>query len=526
MPAARLATQAEAETYLGDPGAEGLYLGRYLDVAAGRLGDKLVYRGERHAILFGPNGSGKGASFLMPNLLGDYLKGRSVVVIDPKGELAAVCAGCRHWMENGRRGSVKILDPFGKLREVVGNSPQHDYLAKNGLLDSEGFNPLAALDSKTDNFYDDAAAIGEALIKIEGNEPHWSESAQGLITGLVMWEAARTKAPGEVASLDNVRRILTEPDEYDKKNPENKDLMRGLRASARQIVEACGETDEHGELKIKAGYEIASLLGRFTRKSKELASIQSTADTQTRWLLSKRIRHDLNKAGGINFRAIRDTPTTVFVILPAERMRTHSVWLRLVVVSVLRAMYNAEGLRSVLLIDELAALGHLAPLEDAFGLVRGYGVQIVGVLQDLTQLKSLYKERWESFLANAGVVQGFAPNDLTTGDWMSRRSGQTTVRTRGASTGTNFGGDRISSSSGESWSETARPYYLPHDLFGMAEGSGVLWLAGLADTVRFFADKYADLPAYSERAMPNPYYRGNRPRRANGGQPHGLSVSE
>ena len=78
----------------------------------------------------------------------------------------------------------------------------------------------------------------------------------------------------------------------------------------------------------------------------------------------------------------------------------------------------------------MPALGHLAPLEDAFGLVRGYKVQIAGICQDLAQLKALYKERWESFLANAGVVQGFTPNDLTTADWMSRRAGQTTLLRR------------------------------------------------------------------------------------------------
>jgi type IV secretion system protein VirD4 len=508
MTLARTATHAEVQARLGRGGDRGLYLGRFIDEEAGRLLDKIVYDGERHAILFGPNGSGKGVRFLMPNLLGDYLKGRSVVVIDPKGELAAVCAACRHWMENGRPGSVKILDPFGKLREVAGNSAEHKYLVENGLLDSEGFNPLAALDPQSDAFYDDAAAIGEALIKIEVKDPHWTESAQGLVTGLVMWEVVRPKRPGEIASLEHVRKILTEPDGYDENDPKNKDLVRGLRSSARQIVEACGERDERGDLKIKAGYEIASLLGRFTRKSKELASVQSAADTQTRWLLSRRIRDDLNKESGINFRNIRNTPTTVFVILPAERMRTHSVWLRLVVVSVLRAMYNAGGLRTLLLIDELAALGHLAPLEDAFGLVRGYGVQIVGVLQDLTQLKALYKERWESFLANAGVVQGFAPNDLTTAEWMSRRSGQTTVAARGTTQGTTVTGDQESFSSQDSWNQIARPYYLPHDLFGFDEGSGALWLAGLADTVRFFADKHADLPAYNERALPNPYFRG------------------
>jgi len=138
------------------------------------------------------------------------------------------------------------------------------------------------------------------------------------------------------------------------------------------------------------------------------------------------MRGDLKKSG-VQFSKLKEKPTTVYVILPAERMRTHSVWLRLVIVSALRALYRPGGLRTLLLIDERPALGHLGPLEDAFSLVRGYKEQIAGICQDLAQLKALYKERWESFLANAGVVAGFTPNDLTTADWMSRRAGQTTL---------------------------------------------------------------------------------------------------
>ena len=55
-------------------------------------------------------------------------------------------------------------------------------------LGSAGFNPLALLDPKSPNFYDDAAALGEALIRIEGKDPHWGESAQGLLVALIMWE--------------------------------------------------------------------------------------------------------------------------------------------------------------------------------------------------------------------------------------------------------------------------------------------------------------------------------------------------
>jgi type IV secretion system protein VirD4 len=520
MAAPRNATSSETLSRLGDGGERGLYLGRFLDEDASprdQLGRKLVYSSERHAILFGPNGSGKGVRFLIPNLLGDYLSDRSVVVIDPKGELAAVTAWHRHHTLGH---DVKILDPFGKLFEATRNSSEHYKLIASLLVDrgfdprdpelpklnigaliEDGFNPLNALDPQSSNFYDDAAAIGEALIKIEGKEPHWSESAQGLVTAFVMWEKVREKEPGEIASLENVRRLLTEADTWgpeigDDGKPTGEQIQtHGLAARAREMVES-------------GGYEIASLAGRFTQKNDELASIQSTADTQTRWLLSPRIRESLKKSSGIDFRQLKEKPTTVYVILPAERMRTHSVWLRLVVVSVLRALYRTGGLRTMLLIDEMAALGHLGPLEDAFGLVRGYRVQIAGILQDLGQLKALYKERWESFMANAGVIMGYAPNDLTTGDWMSRRSGQTTIVARSVSSGESTQSSGGSTSHGEAWNQIGRPYYLPHDLFGLHEGSGVLWLAGLADTVRVFGDKYANLPAYNDRALPNPYWEG------------------
>src|SRR5271165_2500617 len=205
-------------------------------------------------------------------------------------------------------------------------------------------------------------------------------------------------------------------------------LRCGRKLSRRNRAPRCSihQRTRRPDMVADGGYEIASLAARFTEKSNELASVRSTADTQTRWILSPPMREDLKKPG-VDFRQLKERPTTVYVILPAERMRTHSVWLRLVVVSALRALYRPGGLRTQLIIDEMPALGHLGPLEDAFGLVRGYKTQIIGIAQDLAQLKALYRERWESFIANAGVVMGFAPNDLTTADWMSRRAGQTTL---------------------------------------------------------------------------------------------------
>src|SRR5471032_3075551 len=136
---------------------DGITLGRHYDEANETAGGKIPYQGDRHLLLFGPNGTGKGTRFLIPNLLS--INDRSIIVIDPKGELAAVTADYRRTI-----GDVVMLNPF----DVLG-------------LGSAGFNPLATLDPKSPNFYDDAAALGEALIKVEGKDPHWTESAQGLI---------------------------------------------------------------------------------------------------------------------------------------------------------------------------------------------------------------------------------------------------------------------------------------------------------------------------------------------------------
>jgi len=77
--------------------------------------------------------------------------------------------------------------------------------------------------------------------------------------------------------------------------------------------------------------------------------------------------------------------------------------------------------------DEFPILGHMKHIEDAAGQIAGYGVKAMAIIQDLSQLKSLYKDRWETFMGNAGVMQFFGNNDVTTLEWITRRLGKTVV---------------------------------------------------------------------------------------------------
>ena len=130
----------------------------------------------------------------------------------------------------------------------------------------------------------------------------------------------------------------------------------------------------------------------------------------------------------------------------------------------------------------------------------------------LAQLKALYNERWETFIANAGVVIGFAPNDLTTAGWMSQRSGQSTVVAKGFSSniGTQSGKETsMSLGSGTTDQQIARPLFFPHELIGFEEGMGLLWLSGIGNTTKFFAPPYWKIRQAKERARPSPYYQSD-----------------
>jgi type IV secretion system protein VirD4 len=277
----------------------GVTLGRYWH-GPEQFGERQRYSGERNLLLFGPNGSGKGTRFLMPNLL--QMRDCSMVVIDPKGELAAVTAAYRRTV-----GEVVIINPFGVLADRPGYAD----------LKSDGYNPLLALDPAAPSFNADASWLAEALVTIEGSDPHWSRSARKLIAALIMHVCLKDRGS---PSLSEMRRLLTEPViEPDKKNPGHGIPVTAI-AMRRWDLPA---------LTMKAG--------QFTRWNREVESVVSTADTQTEALDDAEIAADLAKPG-VDFRELKKRPMTVYVILPPDMMERHGRWLRLIISSALRAV--------------------------------------------------------------------------------------------------------------------------------------------------------------------------------------------
>jgi type IV secretion system protein VirD4 len=191
---------------------------------------------------------------------------------------------------------------------------------------------------------------------------------------------------------------------------------------------------------------------------------------------------------------------SVFLVLPPERLRTHARWLRLMVVQTIGALargpVGAEraGPPVLLMLDEFAALGHLEPVERAFGLMAGYGLQIWAILQDLHQLKSAYGDHAGTFLANARVIQVFNVADIDTATWVSRSMGVTTEVYDTSGQSTTRAGDKLFSTHGSSTNVNLarRDLLTPDEVMRIDAGSLILLRPGanptLALKVRYYAD--------------------------------------
>jgi type IV secretion system protein VirD4 len=463
----------------------GVWCGYEWDWRTGRTGLPVIYSDNRHVTVFGATRSGKGVSVEIPTLLmhdaRSKLRCDSVVSIDPKLQNLAVTIKWRL-----RLGPVWVLNPRG----ILG-------------IPSIGFNPLLRLlkHAKSPRLFDCAQQIADVMIVTGKNEsqPHFAESARALLIWLIMWEVMEADRLNRVPSLAHVRDMLTEPVETETEPDGTVVEVSGLRDTARRAV-------------LSGDPRIVGLAGRFTGKSKELDGIISTADTQTRWLMSASMRADISVATGADFSQLRRgaDPITCFVGLPAHELEAFNPWLKLVVVTALNEIYEQGGTpgRGVqFMLSEYAQIasgGELKAITAALGQGAGYGVQLAPiVLQDINQLRALHgKDQAETFLGMSGATFSFGANDPQTADYLSKRSGDRKFPGLSAADDPHgIDGARLS------YSEKNERRIPPDAMYRIPPHHGLVWFAGRDAPLPVYAPPYWKIPALRGRYSPDPYHQ-------------------
>lgn len=324
----------------------------------------LYIEGESHLMTFAPTGKGKGRNVIIPTLC--QYPG-AVLVIDPKGEAAAITARQRR-----KFGEVFIVDPF----HLITDSPTC-------------FNPLDIFRLLPGGVAGKAVMLTQLLhadYRGFSNDPFWDQRADALIAGLLAYIIA--DLPSEQNNLVYLRHLLA-----------NDDVDYRLAVLL----------DTQKEMNRFAYEEISQYLQISADRTRP--SVLSTAQQHTFIFGDEAVANSVSGDSTFDLEGfMKGVPMTIFLVIPPAKLRSHAVLLRLWVATLVSLTMERKSLPEIptlFMLDEAAQLGSLDSLRTAMTLVRGYGMRVWSFWQDLSQLRRLYPHDWETMINNADAVQVF-----------------------------------------------------------------------------------------------------------------------
>ena len=346
-------------------------------------------RGNVNVLVVGGSGSGKSASYSIPNayqMLGSY------VFTDPKGELYDRTAG--YLKENGYK--IKVLNLV---------HPQF----------SDGYNPLMHIGSEID-----VDVIANTIVKGQktdggGSDPFWDDSAEVLLKALIYYLMA------------------TRPDEEQN------------LASCAEMVRAANSNGGSNLLT-----ELMSVLpydqpARMNYKSIEIApektysSILSTLQSKLGKFDSKEIA-ELTSTDTIDFEEIGSEKTAVYVI-SSDTHGAYDFLLTIFFSQMIQQLYdfadNNGGKLKVptyFILDEFANIGRIPDFDKKISTSRSRKISFSVILQNLDQLEAIYEKANETIIGNCDTHVFLGSNSQKTVEYFSKALGEKTISHQSIST--------------------------------------------------------------------------------------------
>ena len=339
-------------------------------------------RGNVNILVVGGSGSGKSASYSIPNafqLLGSY------VFTDPKGELYDRTAG--YLRANGYE--IKVLNLV---------RPQY----------SDGYNPLMHISSEID-----VDVIANTIVKGQktdggGSDPFWDDSAEMLLKALIYYLMATR--PEEEQNL----------------------------ASCAELVRAAnsnGGSNLLTELISKLPYDHPA---RMNYKSIEIApektysSILSTLQSKLGKFDSKDIA-ELTSTDTIDFEDIGNKKTAVYVI-SSDTHTAYDFLLTIFFSQMIQQLYNyaddnggALKVPTYFILDEFANIGKIPDFDKKISTSRSRKISFSVILQNLDQLEAVYEKSYETIIGNCDTHVFLGSNSYKTVEYFSKALGEKTI---------------------------------------------------------------------------------------------------
>lgn len=332
-----------------------------------------------HLALVGPTGSGKSATFFIPNLL-DLYSGTSAVVTDPKGELYRKTGP---WLEENGFVPVQIA-PFERP--------------------NPGYNPLFVASS-----YAEIKEVAQLI----------------LMNGSLSFEQAG-KGGGDSTWLNMAMPLLAATFLYEKsKSPENPRIGRALD----RVLELSMDEMEKHFMNDKYAYREYLIFKSAAGSEKTISSIKVTLATNMQLFLDDTIR-EFVESPDIHPAHVRqyEKPIVLFVSVPETKSLYAAPLMATIYQQLLQRLQDLDGRPVLFFLDEFSNIGVIPVIDVVAATARSRSMGLAIGLQGIEQLRQNYGDAKANNLLNNLKTKIFLPGlSMESCKFASEMCGYTTV---------------------------------------------------------------------------------------------------
>lgn len=422
-----------------------------------RVGRRLLrLQGQQGVAVIARSRSGKGAGIVIPNL---FEWPDSLICVDPKHENYTITAGHRARAVH----AVFLFAPFSEDRNTARWNPL-GYIPDDPALRVTGLQRIA------DMLYQESPGV----------DPFWSASARTLFLGIGLYVFETPSLPKTIGEI--LRQGMASDDE-------------GFGAHWKRLIEGRGS----------CGYPLSAECVRALCDVIDLAPVTASSIRKT---FTSRLDLWLNpildwatSANDFDLRELRARRMSIYVgVLPEDLHRLRpvlSLFFQQAIALQTRQLpeHNPALIYQVMfLLDEFTSLGRIPIIAEAIGLMGGYNIRTVLVIQARSQLREVYgANAAETILRNLAARVVFGADEYSDAKEISEELGTITVKARSVSKPLFELFGKAQRSRSVSVSEQRRPLMLPQEVQALRGEEAIVFYEGIrpirCTKIRYFRER-------------------------------------
>lgn len=397
-----------------------------------------------NVLIVGGSGSGKTRYYIKPNLMQADC---AYIVCDPKGEVYRSVGGLLE--EEGYEVSIlNLVD----------------------MTHSDCYNPFKYLHSDTD-----AIKLVTNLIqnttpkKSQTNDPFWDKAETALITALILY--LMHEAPTEEQNFPTLMYMI--------ENAAAREEDESYKSPVDMLFDDL-ELSDPESIALKE-YKVFKQASGKTAKSILVSAAVRLAAFNLPALANITSRDDLSLG------TLGDRKRVIFAVIPDNDTSFNYIVGMLYSQAFQELYYAADNFHGGrlpipvrVLMDEFANIALPDDFEHILSTCRSRGISINIVVQNMAQLKALFKDSWENITGNCDTLLYLGGNEQSTHEYISKALGKETIdtRTHGITRGR-------SGSSNTNYQNTGRELMTPDEVRMLSNRKALLFIRGERPVIDF-----------------------------------------